>query len=138
MTRWMFAALFAVLSPLTVLADEAGNGRFTLEKTQDGVIRLDTRTGEMSLCREQDGSLICRMAADERAAYEQELDRLADRMTALEGGSGSGKASGLRPDPKATAGAGPSDAEIDQGFAVMEKMMRRFMGLAEELNKETH
>jgi hypothetical protein len=58
--------------------------RFQLERTDTGVVRLDTQTGAMTLCRDENGTLACRMQPDERAAYEDELDRLEKRVTALE------------------------------------------------------
>ncbi|MGO7216292.1 hypothetical protein ACCS75_35305, partial [Rhizobium ruizarguesonis] len=59
-------------------------GRFQLEKSGDPFVRLDRQTGAMSICQDKEGALVCRRAADERAAYEDELDRLAKRVTALE------------------------------------------------------
>jgi hypothetical protein len=77
----------------------------------------------MSLCSEKDGALVCRMGADERAAYEDELDRLADRVSALE------KSMAARP-------ALPTDAEVDRSIGIMERMMRSFMGIVREFRAE--
>jgi len=44
----------------TAGAQDTDAGRFRLEKAGDGFVRLDTRTGAMTLCREQDGALVCR------------------------------------------------------------------------------
>jgi hypothetical protein len=63
------------------------------------------------------------MAADERAAYESELDRLSDRVTALENKSVVSKAL-------------PSDAEIDRSIGIMERWMRSFMGIVKEFQSE--
>ena len=56
------------------------------------------------------------MAADERAAYEDELDRLAERVTALENKRG------------VIQRALPSDAEVDRSISIMERMMKQFHG----------
>jgi hypothetical protein len=77
----------------------------------------------MSLCEEKDGTLVCRMAADERAAYEQELDRLSARVTALENKSIVNKAL-------------PSDEEINRSIGIMERWMRSFMGIVKEFQSE--
>ena len=116
-----------LLAPAPALAQEGD--RYQLERTEDGYVRLDTRTGEMSSCREEEGQLVCRPAADEREAVEEGADRLrADlealerRVTALEESKGSG---GL-----------PSDEELDRTLGFMEKFFRTFMGLAREWSED--
>ncbi len=85
---------------------------------------LDTETGEVSLCRENNGELVCRMAADERAAFERELDLLSDRIEALERAVESGETAAKPPLP--------DEEEIDRAMSIMERMMRRFMGIVKE------
>jgi len=115
--------LTAGLLPLAAMAAEPDATRFQLERSGDHFVRLDRQTGAMSLCTEKDGALVCRMAADERAAYEDELDRLADRVSALE------KNITARP-------ALPTDAEVDRSIGIMERMMRSFMGIVREFRAE--
>jgi len=115
-----FAALLLAGS-----AHAEGEGRYRMEKTETGLVRLDTVSGEISLCREQDGQIVCRMAADERAAFEKELDLLTKRVEALEKGAGSGLT--------AAKPSLPSDEEIDRTMSIMEKMMQRFMGIVKNL-----
>ena len=115
--------LATLLLPATLLAAEADTARFQLERSGDHFIRLDKQTGAMSLCEEKEGSLVCRMAADERAAYEDELDRLSDRVSALENKSIVNKAL-------------PSDAEIDRSISIMEKMMKSFMGVVKQFQED--
>ncbi|MDX3926480.1 MAG: hypothetical protein QHC90_11845 [Shinella sp.] len=119
--------------PLLLAASGAlaeGEGRYQMERTGGGFVRLDTVTGEVSLCREANGQITCRMAADERAAFEKELDLLTARVEALEERSNSG-ATGLKPRL-------PSDEEIDRAMGVMERMIQRFMGIVKnfENNEE--
>jgi hypothetical protein len=116
-------SLVAILIPLAASAAEPDASRFQLERGGDHFVRLDRQTGAMSLCEEKDGALVCRMAADERAAYESELDRLSDRVTALENKSIVNKAL-------------PSDAEIDRSIGIMERWMRSFMGIVKEFQSE--
>lgn len=115
--------LAALLIPATLSAAEADAARFQLERSGDHFIRLDKQTGAMSLCEEKEGSLVCRMAADERAAYEDELDRLSARVGALENKSIVNKAL-------------PSDAEIDRSISIMEKMMKSFMGVVKQFQED--
>ena len=116
-------SLVAILIPLAASAAEPDASRFQLERSGDHFVRLDRQTGAMSLCEEKDGALVCRMAADERAAYESELDRLSDRVTALENKS-------------IVNTALPSDAEIDRSIGIMERWMRSFMGIVKEFQSE--
>jgi hypothetical protein len=109
--------------PLAAAAAEADAGRFQLEKSGDHFVRLDRQTGAMSICQDKDGAPVCRMAADERAAYEDELDRLAKRVTALEQGG-------------VIQRALPSDAEVDRSISIMERMMKSFMGMVKEFQAE--
>jgi hypothetical protein len=116
-------SLAAILLPLGVLAAEPDATRFQLERNGDHFVRLDRQTGAMSLCEEKDGSLVCRMAADERAAYDDELDRLSNRVTALENKSIANKVL-------------PTDAEVDRSISIMERMMKSFMGMVKEFRSE--
>jgi hypothetical protein len=121
------APTLAALGGMLVLVAGAAEAqqRFQMERTQDGIIRLDTETGAITTCRDQNGELTCRMAPDERAAYETELDLLEKRVTALEE-----RLSQTPPDRM------PSDAEVDRSLSIMERFMRTFMGIVREFTGE--
>jgi len=106
------------------MAQDAATDRYTLEKSESGFVRLDRQTGAVTLCTEADGTLTCRMAADERAAYDADLARLEKRVEALEKRVAEGTA--------AKSGELPSDAEIDRSIGIMERFMRTFFGLVQE------
>lgn len=120
MPKFPLLALFLAAMPAAALSEESPAGRYTMEKTPDGFVRLDRQTGEMAYCRLTDGNLACRMAADERAAFEAELERLEKRVAALEKAGGPARA------PL------PDDAEVDRSISIMQRFMRAFMGLIEE------
>ncbi|ENN84004.1 hypothetical protein RHSP_70861 [Rhizobium freirei PRF 81] len=131
MTRELKIGLAAMLMPTAFLlatpavAAEPDTARFQLERSGDHFVRLDRKTGAMSICQDQGGNLVCRMAADERSAYDDELDRLSDRVTKLEKTVASNKGSNL-----------PDDAEVDRTLGIMQKFMRGFMGMAKEFQNE--
>lgn len=106
------------------MAQDAATDRYTLEKSESGFVRLDRQTGAVTLCTEADGTLTCRMAADERAAYDADLARLEKRVEALEKQIAEGMAT--------KSGELPSDAEIDRSIGIMERFMRTFFGLVQE------
>lgn len=111
------------------LAEEPDTARFALEKTETGFVRLDRQTGALTLCQEKDGALVCRMAADERAAYEEDLTRLEKRVDALERKVADSRL-------PATADPMPSDAEVERSIGIMERFMRSFFGLVEEFKEK--
>ncbi|MBB3608224.1 hypothetical protein [Rhizobium sp. BK602] len=131
MTQEIGIGLAAMLLPAALLlavpakAVEPDAARFQLERSGDHFIRLDKQTGAMSICQDQNGNLVCRMAADERSAYDDELDRLSDRVSKLEKAVAANGGSSL-----------PSDAEVDRTLGIMQKFMRGFMGLAKEFQNE--
>lgn len=64
----------------TAPADE--NGRYALSATDNGYLRLDTRTGAVSICTGK-GGWTCRVVPDERAALDQEIGRLRGQIDRL-------------------------------------------------------
>lgn len=116
-------AVLSLAMPAAI-AQEANAERYTLEKSDSGFVRLDRQTGAVTLCTEDQGTLTCRMAADERAAYDEDLARLEKRVEALERQLADGTA--------ARSGELPSDAEIDRSIGIMERFMRAFFNLVQE------
>jgi hypothetical protein len=59
------------------LADEATpdneHGRYAFSKQADGVLRLDTQTGEVSLCSQRTVGWACQAVPDDRAVLENEI-----------------------------------------------------------------
>lgn len=91
------------------------NGRYAMTPTSDGFLRLDTRTGKVSLCATRDGAVQCRAAADEREAWEREIAALRRENDELKKRAGGGPTLRL-----------PSEQEVDQALGFMERMVRRF------------
>lgn len=58
------------------LVPDSENGRYTLSPVTDGVIRLDTRTGAVSICNNSGAGWACYIVPDERAAMDAEIGRL--------------------------------------------------------------
>ncbi len=100
---------------------EAANGRYTMTPVADGFLRLDTRTGQVSLCTVAGGQAQCRSSADERAALEAEIGRLAKENADLKAQA-----------PKAAQNSAQEDADdrrFDHALDRAEKFMRRMMQL---------
>jgi hypothetical protein len=119
----------AALLSLGVSA-QAEEERYRLEKTDNGYIRMDTRSGAMSICEESSGQLICRTAADERAAQDDAITRLEDTIAALEK-----RVTALenRAIPEFML---PSEEEFEKSLSYMEQFFRRFLGVVQDLDKD--
>lgn len=105
------------------------NGRYSMSPVPDGVMRLDTRSGQMSLCRKRSDVWVCESVADDRAAYEKEIGRLQQKITGLEAelGRGANKDGDLKL---------PNEAELDRVMKFFENVFRRFIGMIEGLQRE--
>lgn len=90
----MRAAFAVILLPFLVAPAMAQtppsseNGRFQMTPSPNGFLRLDTRTGAVSVCTLQGAGVECRAAADDRAALADEVERLSRRNAELEARSG--------------------------------------------------
>lgn len=99
----------------------AANGRYTMTPVADGFLRLDTRTGQVSLCSVAGGEAQCRSSADERAALEAEIGRLAKENADLKAQA-----------PKAGQNSAQQDNEdrrLDHALDRAERFMRRMLQL---------
>src|SRR5258708_34334776 len=59
------------------------NGRYSFNPVADGVLRLDTRTGQVSQCSRSGVGWARKMVPDERAALETEVARLQGEIATL-------------------------------------------------------
>lgn len=126
---WLSPALAQTADTPKILADSE-NGRFTMSPVADGVMRLDSRTGQVSLCRKRNESWTCEVVADDRAAYEKEIGRLQDKVGKLEAELNRG--AGVRESLKL-----PNDAEVDRIMKFFENIMRRFKTMIDGLQHES-
>lgn len=101
------------------------NGRYSMSPVEGGFLRLDTRTGQVAMCRPAGESVQCRAAPEERSALESEIDRLARENADLK--------ARLAGQPPAAAGP-PSRAreEMDRALDYAERFMRRMMRIMRE------
>ncbi len=127
----MGVALLLGASFWTTGAGAQENGRYRLEGTENGYVRLDTRTGAISVCTEQQAQLVCKMATEDREAYENDIAALQDRVKKLED-----TVAGLQKGDTASKSGLPSEQEFEQSMSYMERFMRRFMDIAKSFDDE--
>jgi hypothetical protein len=129
--RMRIASLAATaLISIGVLAAyaQSDDERYTLEKSPNGYVRMDKHTGEMSICQEQSGQLVCKLAADERSAFESEVDRLQGSVEALEK-----RVTALEADKKSYL---PTDQDVDKSIDTMQRFLRGFFDIVKEFDEE--
>jgi flagellar motility protein MotE (MotC chaperone) len=110
----------------------AQEDRYVLEKSGDGFVRMDRKTGEMSTCTQDGASLVCKLAADERTAYQDEIDRLQQDMKALDERVARLENS-LTAKLESTL---PSEEEFQKGLGYMERFLRSFRDTVQDLDKQ--
>jgi hypothetical protein len=140
---------------------DAVNGRYTLSPVADGVIRLDTRTGQVSTCSNNGNGWACYAVPDERAAFDAEIGRLqADNeklksQLAERDATITGKIDEPLPksdplqksEPKVADGSRkieiprieiplPSDRDMDRAMSFLEQAWRRLVEMANRVQKD--
>ena len=122
----------------------AGDGRYTFNKNADGFVRLDSQTGDVSLCSKRAVGWACQAAPDERAVLEGEIARLRAQNAALKGdllSRGLPLPPGALAEPPATGGNDltirlPSDAEVNRFAAYLGKVWHRLVEAIAQAQKQ--
>jgi hypothetical protein len=125
------ALTFVIAVATLPAAAQETAGRYSFEPTENGVMRLDAETGEVSLCSSKDGALSCVRvmsaagpSAEDTAALRARIAELEARVSALE----------ARP----TIGdALPDEEAMDRVADLAERMMRRFFGIVQDMKRES-
>jgi hypothetical protein len=131
-----------LLLPLLGSASAVEPDRYRLEKTPNGYVRMETRTGEMSICEEKWGELVCKMAADERTAVQDEIERLQTELKALNDRLATVKALEDRVaklENSMTAKIEqslPTEEDFNKTMSYMERFFRSFMGIVKDFENE--
>jgi hypothetical protein len=140
-------AVFVAAFPFAALGQngppDAENGRYSFNRVEDGYLRLDQRTGQVSLCSRRNLGWSCHPVPDERAALEEEIARLQRDNAALKKEM---LARGIRPPggslsqgptaPEKPAVKTPSEAELDRAMAVMERLWKRLVEMVQRWQRE--
>lgn len=125
---------------------DTDDGRYSFNRVEDGFLRLDIRTGQVSLCSRRAVGWACHPIPDERVALESEIARLQADNAALKKDMlarglplpGNMKAEPAAPNVKIpdVELKLPSNADIDRMMTFVEKMWRRLVQMIENLQKE--
>jgi len=140
--------------PAAAPSPGSDDSRYTFHRVQDNFVRLDGRTGDVSVCGREALGWTCRAVPDERAALESAIGRLQGDNAALKRellARGLQLPSGMKADPPAVADANkapakpadpglspklPSDAELDRVMGFIEKVWRRLVELMVDFQRD--
>jgi hypothetical protein len=146
MRLFTLALTLLLAAPATASAETATpdseNGRYSSYPIADGVLRLDTRTGQMSQCSRSDAGWACKVIPDERAALETEIARLQNENATLKkellarGLPVPGESSPSITKPEEPGLKLPSDAEVDKMISFLEKVWRRLIEMGRTVQKD--
>ena len=129
---------------------ETDDARYSYNRVENGFLRLDTRSGEVSLCNRRAVGWSCELVSDDRGALDNEIARLRgenamlkksllDRGLPLPGGvnaeapsagSASTGTSSKRDPPL------PGYADVDRVKALVGKVWRQLVELIMNLQKD--
>lgn len=126
----VIAPLLLSLSAASALSAEAQ--RYQMEKTDKGYVRMDTQTGEMSICVERDNQLVCKLAAEERSALQDEIGRLQTELKAIDQRI-------VKLENSITARVEstlPSEEEFEKTLGYMDRFFRNFLGIVKDFEKQ--
>jgi hypothetical protein len=142
----LFAGAASVLSSSTYAQERPFDNedtRYTFHRAVDGgYLRLDGRTGQVSLCNRRQSGWVCQTVPDERAALEAEIARLQLDNAALKKellAHNIELPQGVAPH-RHTADKSkrllPSDDDLDQVMGFIENVWRRLVEMIASVQRD--
>ncbi|HEY6256108.1 MAG TPA: hypothetical protein VIY51_09980 [Xanthobacteraceae bacterium] len=119
---------------------ENEDSRFTFFRADGGFLRLDGRSGQVSICSKHPAGWLCEALPEERAAFEAEIARLQGDNAALKRvvlTHGLALPAGIRPD--AAAGRPPparSEREVNHVMRVIGNVWRRLVAMVTSVQRD--
>ena len=140
--------IFVVLAAFTACAGVASAqdsrpGRYTMHKTDDGFVRLDTETGAVSLCRKSAESWGCEPMAGTGPSLTAEVARLKSQNAELRAEIKRMEENlGLRGDRNKSAENRPNfkfptEKEVDGALDYFERMLKKFQDRLKRLEQKS-
>jgi hypothetical protein len=137
MIRFVLALTLAgalIAPPAHAQTPETEDNRYQFNRVEDGYLRLDLKSGQVSLCSRRAAGWACQAVPDDRAAYDGEIARLQGENAALKKAMldrGAPLPGGVTPDAPVARGDRdlklPSHAEVDRMVSAVEKVWRRLV-----------
>ncbi len=146
-TVLLVGVVLALIVPSARAQNQPADGddaRYSFSRADDGYLRLDGRTGQVSLCTRRAVGWACQAVADERAALEGEIARLQGENVALKKeliAHDLPLPGATKPEPPAAKPEEPrlqlpNDAELNKVITFIEKVWRRLVDMITTLQKD--
>ena len=151
----MFRLVIRIVSALTLAGalavplahaqtSESEDSRYQFNRVEDGYLRLDLRTGQVSLCSRRPVGWACATIADDRAAFDGEIARLQGENAALKKDLMARNLplpGTVKPEPPAAKPEEPrldlpSDADLNKVMTFVEKVWRRLVDMIVTLQRD--
>jgi hypothetical protein len=116
--------------------------RFSLYRTEDGYLRLDGRTGQLSSCSSREARWVCLTLPEERNALESEIARLQADNAALKKELLTHQLplpQGVRPDPPHAAApqsSGRADHKFERVGSVIKNVWQRVIAFVVNMQRD--
>ncbi len=127
-----------IIATGTAIAPAAGaqaeTGRYTMTPTKDGVLKLDTFTGSVSLCQRQNSGWACEGIEDSNSRLQDRIRELESENRQLRSRLEAQKMAPAQPESGKLEI--PSEQDVDKAMDFMERILKRFKGMVEDLNKD--
>jgi len=125
-------------------ASDNENSRYTFSRADEGYLRLDGRTGQVSICTRRPVGWACQAVPDERLALESEITRLQSENVTLKKELLSRNLplpGVVKPDTPVAKNDEPvlqlpGDAEINKVVVFIEKVWKRLVEMVATLHKD--
>ncbi len=148
--KYLAALIAALAFAVPAIADDAtpdgAGGRYMFNKTADGVVRLDTQSGQVALCSQRSVGWACEAAPEDRAVLENEIARLRTENAALKKdilSRGLPLPPGAMPEPPVAQTPQnsitlplPSDADINRMADFANQVWHRFKEMVERAQQQ--
>ena len=118
--------------------------RYTFNRVDEGYLRLDGRTGQVSICAQRPAGWACQAVPDERTALEAEIARLQAENAAIKKEliarnlplPGTVKPEPPAAEPEEPRLQLPNDADLNKVMNFVEKIWRRLVEMIATLQKD--
>jgi hypothetical protein len=124
-------------------APQTDDRRYTFNRVDDGYLRLDGRTGQVSLCLQRPAGWACQAVPDERTALEAEIARLQAENAAIKKEliARNLPLPGTQPEAPAASPDDPrlqlpNDADLNKVMNFVEKVWRRLLEMMATVHKD--
>lgn len=132
------AAALVVLGAFVAKAEPTSGQRYEMKQVEGGFLRLDRESGLTSLCKPSGEGYACRPTDEGRSADAAMVAQLEKRVAALEAKitALTAEKQALKDDARDPTLDLPSDDQVDRVAGFLERTIRRFKRLADDMQRE--